>query len=195
MRNGGNNMERKYDMRICKCGRIHMIPNEKLNKALEVNKNLLLMCGGCGAGTLIGADIEPDWNEPDKECYMMYSSSFSDYEDTSIAVSDFESNEYHEGISEIIYSHGLKVPMMTGQYATDYFNGKFSDRWYPDFYKIQRSDITVKEIMDFIEEYKHDRCTVNMDRFIRQTPEDMLEKISHYMIEGLDWKGTKWETE
>lgn len=188
-------MSRKYDMRICKCGRIHMVDNNKLDKALENNKNLLLICGGCGAATLIGADIEPDWNEPDKKCYMMYSGDLSSYEDKSITDADFESTEHHKGIDEIIYSHGIKVPMMTGQYATDYYNGIFSDRWYPDFYKIQRKDVTVNEVMDFIDEYNHDRTTVNMKRFIHETPEDMLEEISHYMIDGFNWKGTKWETE
>lgn len=188
-------MSRKYDMSICKCGRIHMLDNNKLNKALENNKNILLVCAGCGSATLIGANIEPDWNDPSKDCYMMYSVDFSDHEDKSITAADFEYTEEQKGIEEIIYSHGLKVPMMTGQYATDYFNGIFSDRWYPDFYKIQRSDITVNEIMDFIDEYDHDRTTVNMDRFIHETPEDMLEEISHYSIDGLDFKGTKWETE
>jgi len=188
-------MMKKYDMRICKCGRIHMIPNDRLDKALENNKNLLLICGGCGAATLIGADIEPDWDEHNKDCYMMYSGDFSSHKDTTISVSDFESTASKKGIEEIIYSHGLKVPMMTGQYATDYFNGRFSDRWYPDFCKIQRSDVTVNEIMNFIDEYTHDRTTVNMRRFIRETPEDMLAEISQYLIDGLDWKGTKWETE
>lgn len=130
-----------------------------------------------------------------KECYMMYSGDFSAYENKSITVSDFESTENHKGIEEIIYSHGIKVPMMTGQYATDYYNGRFSDRWYPDFYKIQRNDITVKEIMDFIDEYTNDRTTVNMNRFIHETPEDILEEISHYSVDGFNWKGTKWETE
>lgn len=83
--------------------------------------------------------------------------------------------------------------MKTGQYATDFFNGRFSDRWYPDFYKIQRKDITVKEIMDFIDEYIHDRTTVNMDRFINETPDDILEELSGYWIEGLNWSGTKYE--
>ena len=186
-------MNRKYDMRICKCGRIHMVPNEKVEKALEDNKNLLLICAGCGAATLIGADIRPDWYEPDKDCYMMYASDFSNYQDVSIHASDFYKTENSKGIEEIYYSHGLKVPMMTGQYATDYFNGRFSDRWYPDFYKIQIKDITVEEIMQFIDEYKHDRTTVNMNWFIQQTPEDMLNEISCYMIDGFDWSGTKFE--
>lgn len=188
-------MERKYDMRICKCGRIHMMLNDKIEKALENNKNLLLICAGCGAATLIGADIEPDWNEPCKDCYMMYASDFSSYKDASIHMSDFDTTEDLKGIEEIYYSHGLKVPMMTGQYATDYFNGRFSDRWYPDFYKIQRKDITVSEIMDFIDTYIHERTTVNMDRFIRETPEDILREISCFMIDGFNWKDTKWENE
>lgn len=30
----------KYDIRICKCGRIHTIPYEKIDKALDDNKNI-----------------------------------------------------------------------------------------------------------------------------------------------------------
>ena len=184
----------KYDMRICRCGRIHMIDNNRINSALKKNKNLLLICAGCGAATLIGADVEMDWTDQGKEIYMMYSNDFSVSEDSIITSSDFKTTDNHKAIEEIIYNQGLKVPMMSGQYATDYFNGIFSDRWYPDFYKIQRDDITVKEIMNFIDEFNHDRTTVNMDRFIYESPEDMLDEISRYSIKGLNWVGTKWES-
>ena len=90
-------MSRKYDMIICKCGRIHMLDNNKLNKALENNKNILLVCAGCGSATLIGANIEPDWNDPSEDCYMMYSGDFSDHEDKSITAADFESTEEQKG--------------------------------------------------------------------------------------------------
>ena len=183
----------KYDMRICRCGRIHMIDNNRINSALKKNKNLLIICAGCGAATLIGADVEMDWTVQGKEVYMMYSNEFSASEDSIITSSDFKTTDNHKAIEEIIYSQGLKVPMMSGQYATDYFNGIFSDRWYPDFYKIQRDDITVKEIMNFIDEFNHDRTTVNMDRFIYESPEDMLDEISRYSIKGLNWVCTKWE--
>lgn len=188
-------MSKKYDMHICSCGRIHMVPMEKLDSALEEDKELLLICGGCGAATRIGADIEPDWNEPNKDCYMMYSRDFSSDKSVSIVPEDFERTDSHKGIREIYYSKGIKVPMETGEYARSYFNGTFSDMWYPDFYMIQRKGITVPEIMEFIDEYCRKRKTVNMDRFIREAPEDMLEEISHYLIRGLNWKGTKWETE
>lgn len=189
-----NHTEIKYDMRICKCGRIHMIDYNKLDKALENNKNLLLICGGCGNATLIGADITADWDDPDGNCYMIYSNNFSLYGNKSITANDFKSTEECKGIEEIIYSHGLTVPMMTGMNATDFDNGNFFDRWHPDFWKIQRNNITVEEIMDFIDKYMHDRTTVDMNRFIHETPEDMLEEISRYSIDGLNWKGTKWET-
>lgn len=188
-------MKTKYDMRICKCGRIHMVDNSVLMKALNNNKNLLLICAGCGNATLIGADIEKNLFDENKTSYMMYACDFSEYENASITVSDFTPTEKHKGIEEIVYSHGYRVPMMSGMYATDYSFGMFSDRWYPDFYKIQRSDITVKEIMEFIDEYTHDRTTVNMSRFIRETPDDVLDEISRFMIEGLNFYGTKWETE
>ena len=32
----------KYDVRICSCGRIHFVPNEMIDEAIENNKNLLL---------------------------------------------------------------------------------------------------------------------------------------------------------
>lgn len=186
-------MCRKYDIRICKCGRIHAIPDEKIKKALETDENFLLICAGCGNATLIGANISTDCNDPSKECYEMYSGDFSSYKDKVINIDTFKRNEKEKAVEEILYSHGFKVPMKTGQYSTDFINGRFSDRWYPDFYKIQREDITVKEIMDFIDEYTHDRTTVNMDRFINETPDDILEELSSYWIEGLNWSGTKYD--
>lgn len=187
----------KYDVRFCKCGRIHFIDNKSLCNALEHDKNYVLICAGCGHAMVIGANIEPDWFDPNKTCYMMYSGDFSEYKNRTIIPSDFESTDGRKGIEEVLYSHGYKVPMMSGMYATDFdhANGIFSDRWYPDFWKIQRSDITVKEIMNFIDEYTYDRTTVDMKRFIRETPDEALDVISRFYIKGLDWKGTKWETE
>lgn len=184
----------KYNMRICKCGRIHMIDNARIDQALESNKNLLLICAGCGNATVIGADIQPDYYDSTKISYNMYSFALSEHKDKTIDMSDFECTN-RKAIDIIIYSHGYKVPMMTGMYATDYLSGTFSDRWYPDFYKIQRKNITVDEIMKFIDKYNSDRTTVNMARFINETPEDIIEEISHYSIKGLNFKGTKYENE
>lgn len=180
-----NIINRKYDIRICKCGRIHAIPEKKIIKTLETDKNFLLICAACGDAMLIGANIIPSWDDPldpSKDCYEMYSDDFSLYEDRVIDKSTFNGSKEEKAIGEIFYSHGFKVPMVTGEYATDYFNGKFSSRRCPDFSEIQRTDITVKEIMDFIDEYTHDRNTVNMSRFINEHPMTFLK---NYLIIGL----------
>lgn len=102
-------MSRKYDIRICKCGRIHAIPNERIEKALDADKNFLLICAACGNATLIGADISPDWDDPSKDCYEMYSADFSSYEDKVINTDTFKENEKEKAVEEIFYSHGIKV--------------------------------------------------------------------------------------
>ena len=184
----------KYDVRFCGCGRIHLIDREKENKVLEDNKNLLLICGGCGAATLIGANIESDFDDSDKTCYMMYDRELTYEKTKTITPADFESTEKEKGIGEILYSKGIRVPMKSGNYATSYHDGRFADMWYPDFWKIQRNDITVEEIMGFIDKFNRDRTTVDMRKFIRQNLDDELEAISQYYVDGFDWKGTKFET-
>ena len=103
------------------------------------------------------------------------------------------SNQYHKQISEIFYSNGYKVPMKSGMDATDFYVGKFSDRWHPDFYKIQRNDVTVDEIMDFIDDFNKNRTTVDMERLIDRLPEDVLEELSALYIPSLDWTNTKYD--
>lgn len=162
----------KYDMRICSCGRIHMIQDEHIEHAIKNGKRLLLVCKGCGKATLIGANPSFCWDDPDTVCYNMYSVPFADYKDTRITASSFES----EGIDQILFSNGLRVPMMNGYYASSYHGGMFADCVFPV-------------------EDNEKRITVNMRRFIRETPDDMLEEISHYLIDAFDWSGTKYERE
>lgn len=178
---------RKYDINVCKCGVIHAIPNEKIEKALKKQKPLLTICGNCGVASLRGGDEDVDFDG--NPCYMMYRRDFTYNDSESINKDNID--QY----SEVYYDKGYKVMMNSGMYATDYENGRFSDRWYPEFYKIQRPDVTVDEIMEFIEKYHKDRSTVNMNQLISSIPEDVLEELSNYWIEGLDWTGTKYQKE
>lgn len=187
-------MSKKYNIRICKCGRIHAIPNEKINKCLKDNKDFLLICAGCGAANIIGADIEPDIENPGKDIYVIYCSDFSPYDSRTITEDIFKGNDKEKPIGEILYDRGYMVPMKTGMSATDYYNGVFSDRWYPKFIEFDTKDATLEEIMQLIDSYKTDRKTVCMDRFIKQVPDSILRELSRYAIDGLDWKGTKYET-
>lgn len=53
--------------------------------------------------------------------------------------------------------------------------------------------VKVEEIMSFIDIYQKERMTVNMNRFIKETPDDILKEVSGYYIEGFNWTGTKFE--
>jgi arsenate reductase-like glutaredoxin family protein len=58
-----------------------------------------------------------------------------------------------------------------------------------------RADDTMDEVKQFIKDYNHDRTTVNMERFTRETPDEILEELSNYWIKAFNWKGTKYEKE
>lgn len=187
-------MKRKYDVHVCSCGRIHLVPIEKTDKAISKNKNLLFICSSCGAAKIIGADEEYDEFEPGKKCYMMYSCSFSPYKSASITTKSFYKNQKNKGISEIYYSHGVKVPMNNGFYATEYHNGRFYDgRVIFNLYEIDRPDVTAEEVQAFIKKAREDASTVNMDRFIRETEEKYLKAISCLYIEGFNWENTPYK--
>lgn len=186
----------KYDMRICRCGKIHMIPCEKIDDAIKQDKDFMFICADCGSAMVIGADKKWDEYEPDKECYMMYSRCFAPYYSESITEDDFKGTKNKKAISEIYYSHGIKVPMMNGYYATKYHNGIFYDGGIiANLYEIDRLNVTAAEVQDFIKKSRKEARTVNMNCFIRDNKDDMLEEISHYLIKGFDWKGTKYEKE
>lgn len=182
----------KYEVRVCICGRIHVFSHEKIENAIYNDKELLLICGGCGAGTIIGADYRPDGAYGlDEPCYDMYSFTL---DKTYSITSDFKTPDGHE-ISEIFFDEGIKVPMMTGEYAGQYtpFAG-FSDIWFPDMYKIEAPETTMEDVAEFIAKYRKDRKTVNMNRLINENNNpEILKAISSRLIEGLDWTDTEYD--
>lgn len=193
----------KYEIRICKCGTIHFIPDEKIQKALEENKDLLWICGSCGQATRIGADKVPNIYDlgPDSPEYVyeMYSMNINPNEmkdSISINWKDFMMRGDKKPLSEIFYNVGIKVPMQTGYTAKCYnhANQYFMDIWYPDWYKIERKDITKEEILEFIEQHKKDCMKVNMNLFIRQTPKQYLEILAQTWMPEFDWTGTEYES-
>ena len=185
-----------YNMIICDCGRIHMIESERISKALDNNKDLLAICANCGNGFILGGDRDYDWidGDPESTIYMMYNKPLSTDKDVIIEADDFKTTKECKGIEEILYTHGVKVPMISGEYADKYFDGIFFDSSC-NYDKIYEKDITIKEIINFIDESKTKRQKVDMDRFINETPEDMLDEISNYYIDGFDWSGTKYQKE
>lgn len=187
----------KYDVRICRCGKIHFIDSDAILKALEDEANLVVICSHCGESFVIGAD---KYSEPDElgdmvPCYNMYTGHLDG--DYCIDMSDFVewAGDRKKLISQIIYSRGVSIPMMSGQCANMYSAGRFSDMWYPDLYRIDRSNVTPEEVHEFIENYHRDRYTVNMNCLLRSLSDDQAECLSHYLIPQFNWSGTKWATQ
>jgi len=157
----------KYEVYFCSCGRVHFINTEKLNKAIENEKQLLVVCNNCGNSFVEGADKQDYDGE---EGYMMYSYSKRDTEinDTS-------------KIDSIIFTSGEHIRMMTGGEATFYGNGTFID------WETKKPDNVTDE------EWKTMRENVNVERTINWIRDDnKLSHMSNY-VTGINWKGTKFE--
>lgn len=183
----------KYDVRICKCGRIHFIENSLIDEALDQDKNLMFVCGGCGSVLLIGADRETDWNDPSKTHFNLY--TFENQEEQQVwDATLFAGTDKKKAVSKIFYDKGIQVMMQTGYYAKyfDYGTGRFQDIWYPDFWRIP-DNATVEDYKSFIEQWRKDFVTVNMPNLLRTLTDEQAEALSHYHIEGLDWTGTKYQ--
>ena len=185
----------KFDVRICKCGRIHFIDNKLIDEALEQDKNLMVICGGCGSVQLIGADRFTDWTDPDKTIFNMYTFNVQDEQQIWDA-SLFTESDKKKATSKILYDAGVQVMMQSGYFARSFENGigRFQDMWYPDFWKIP-ANATAEEYKEFIEKWQKDSVTVNMPFLLRTLTEEQAQALSGYIIEGLDWKGTKFERE
>jgi hypothetical protein len=72
----------------------------------------------------------------DDICYSMYSQEVD--KDTTWTEDAFKETKEHKAFTEIIYSPGKKVMMMTGYYAKCFSNDTFEDTWYPDFWKLEQ---------------------------------------------------------
>lgn len=183
---------KNYDIRICSCGRIHALPYKTLEETVysngENNKDIALICGRCGKIQIIGADYVPNYFDDPKHP-MVYDCYTRDFYCDSIREITPES---FDKPTKIFYSKGYGVPMMSGEYATAY-DCKFSDMTYPDLYELDRRDITPENVHQFIEDYNTKRTTVNMARFIRETPDDVLKDVSNRLIDQFDWKDTEYE--
>jgi len=160
----------KYDVKFCSCGRVHFIPTDKINNAIENDKEILVVYNNCGNSHIIGADREQDYEG--KECFMMY----------SFGKRDTEINDTSK-IDSIVFSLGEQVRMMSGGEATYYGHSGFID-WNTK----KPSNITE-------EEWAKLRSTVHVKHTINWIRDDnKLDQMSNYLT-GINWKGTKYEKE
>lgn len=184
---GGRNMK-KFDVRVCNCGRIHLVPWNMIENAIHDQKDFLLVCGNCGAITAIGAEYRSDGAYGlDGPCYDMYSYDIS--KPYSITPDTNGKN-----IAEIFFDRGIGIPMCSGEYATRYdaLSGFIDDTyWYsPELY---RDSISAQAMRALLNKRNTDRTTVDMDRLIYENNEETLKAILDRSIKGLDWAGTPYD--
>ena len=184
----------KFEVRICKCGRIHFIENEKIEEALHQDKDLLVICGGCGTATKFGADRTTDFDG--QEVFDMYAYTMPDTGFVLTAESFATIEGKQKGISQIIHSEGVKVMMKTGYYARYYnsVHGQFQDTWYPNFWEIP-DDASAADYKTFIEKFKEESVTVDMKTLLRHLSEEQAAALSRFHIKSLNWSGTQYKTD
>lgn len=196
-------MAKNKEMRICKCGKIHFINEDDINQALDEDKEVLLICARCGQSFLIGGyEFYDEMSDLNRKSYMMYTSELY-CKNGKVELEKIDFNEDYRGIGDlthskpfykIIYSEGIRVPLKNGNYANHYFADIFSDMEYPDFLlRISPKYITKDEIFKYIEDWKVNRRTVDMERFIFENKSEDLDVISCYLINAFDWEGTPYK--
>lgn len=158
---------KNYDVRICGCGRVHFIDVEKIDKAIENEKEVLVICNHCGHSYVIGADKEQDENGED--CYMMY----------SFGKQDTEINDVSK-IDSIVFTVGESIRMMTGGEATTHMGHEFID------WETKKPDNVSDKEWETLRKTVDVQHTINWIR-----DEEKLKHMSQYLM-GINWAGTKY---
>ena len=188
-------MSNTLNLKICRCGRLHYYSNDLLMQLLEEKKELVLICSKCGDVLHIGADkgltIHYDENaDPNEVCYNMYSYSKNN---EIIDIDEILKNE-KSTIGKIIIDEGIGVYMETGYYA-DYYDSTNGFGDYNSHFGRNKPYKTLEDLYNDMDEYDAKRRKVRMDVLLNMLTYEQAEILSHYMIRGLNWIGTKHEKE
>lgn len=170
----------EYSCYFTRDGRVVFILNKDIDKAIDTEKELLVVTTHCGDAFTIGANKRYDEFDNKDYYYDMYSYYFHN---------DTISNP--EKFAKIIFTEGEKIYMKSGKEATDYFNGCYVD--YDD-YKL--NDLYLGKISI----PQNAPCkTVDMERTINyfeqyvKDGEEKLRCMSCCAISAFNWAGTKYE--
>lgn len=132
----------KYDVYPFSNGRVAMIDTEIISKAIEAEKEVLVVCNAWSGGYAhaIGADKSTYDGKP---CYMMYGYEVKEQEFTTEELSKFY---------RVIFTPGEMIYMETGDQANSHSGHTFTD-W----------DTSVERINDY-----HHRCSWKNNLFTEE---------------------------
>ena len=168
---------------ICGCGSIHFIKSEDFDHAIENDKELVLICNGCGSVTCIGADREV-WGG--KEMFNLYSFRFD--KGFEITKEFFDKGFKGKPVDKVIYSEGYKPMMLTGYPATSYRDGLFFNDYAIEQYKLERPGLDQQIMLHMIRKHEKESGIVNMNSIKKELTKEQIKTLAGYYIEGLNWE-------
>ena len=189
-------MRKGLDMVICSCGRIHFYSNSLLEKIIEDEKELVIVCSRCGDAIHIGANKETnvliESEDDPKFVYSMY----QHVEKNEVITKESFNKRLNDGkgkatIGQVIIDEGTGVPMETGFYASYRTSEGFAD--YNSQFEVTKPYDSAEAIIADMKAYDERRHKVNMNRLISLLDDEQCDVLSKYCIKNLDWTGTKWE--
>lgn len=108
----------KYMPYVFGNGRVVLVENKTINEAIDLGKEILVICNAWSGGYAhaVGAekDIDPDFGE----CWNMYGYDIKDKELDATALDKFY---------RVIISSGEQIWMKSGDQANSYIGGTFTD--------------------------------------------------------------------
>lgn len=161
----------RYDCWFCNCGRIQPMDWGFFDWMAENpdTRRLIRVCQNCGATRMQWLD---EYDGGQAICG-------TDLSDKIIDTTD--DNEY-----QIIFDHGIRVPLKCGVDAEAYLANTYINF---DYLREHVGTTWVAEA----EKIEPGCCTVDAERLIRDVKdEDLIKSIAGY-VSGIDWTGTKYE--
>jgi len=172
---------KKFDIRFCKCGRIHHMPSDELDWLAKDTKHraIIRICANCGMAEVV-----------------FLSETFNNKFDVNVC--DLERYPIKEwNNTKIYYSRGIRVYMKSGKEADTEQSGYFAncDEWtHMNGSGYQPIEAAEKERKDWAT-VDTERLIDNVKREYKEDADDILKSISGYGSVKIHWKGTKYETD
>jgi len=174
---------KRYDVRFCSCGRIHIMPFDELDWLSEDHKNrrIIRICANCGKAIVTFLTENFD-NGFDVNC--------CDLDDHKVEVWNN---------TKIYYSRGIIVYMKSRNEADSFQANCFANckEWEQMMNSSPNGLCPIYEA----EKQRQDWATVDTERLInnikwsyKDDADNILKSISGYGVR-IHWKGTEYETE
>lgn len=155
---------KRYSVRFCSCGHIHLMPMEYLSWIQEDanNRSIIQVCQSCGA---------------------TYETWLGSYDDGFMVCGTDKSNfEVSENSpTKILFSKGIRVPIIDSEGRIFDATSHFGNSWYAEDW----------ENNYFCGEVDTNTLIDRVSSAFKEDADDILRSIAGY-VSGINWSGTKY---